>query len=342
MSRRRLSPLAIGLTFASALLLAAGASAQTIAGTVRSGATPVVGATIRLAELDRAVHSGSRGEFRLADLPRGTYHLYVTAIGFATASKSVDVAAGTAMATFDLSPSAVTLKEIVVTASPIARTDDDQYQSVSSKSFVELQNSAGTSFAEKISDLPGVTVRGNGTAPTRPILRGLGDNEVLVLENGLRMGDIATFDPAHATPIEAIGISRGRRRARPGHHPVWPEHHRRARERASPTSCPRSSDHRSRAPSRREGNTVERPVRRLLQRTSSAARTQAVRLSAGGRARQRHPDSRRARTRIPRDGATFAARPHAADVRPQLRGWARLRVPGPTSARSASASSTTR
>jgi iron complex outermembrane receptor protein len=33
------------------------------------------------------------------------------------------------------------------------------------------------------------------------------DNEVLVLENGLRMGDIATFDPAHATPIETESIS---------------------------------------------------------------------------------------------------------------------------------------
>ncbi len=39
------------------------------------------------------------------------------------------------------------------------------------------------------------------------MLRGLGDNEVLVLENGLRTGDIATFDPAHATPIEAIAVS---------------------------------------------------------------------------------------------------------------------------------------
>jgi iron complex outermembrane receptor protein len=52
-----------------------------------------------------------------------------------------------------------------------------------------------------------VAVRGNGSAPSRPILRGLGDNEVLVLENGLRMGDIATYDPAHATPIDAMSIA---------------------------------------------------------------------------------------------------------------------------------------
>ncbi|HEY2824659.1 MAG TPA: TonB-dependent receptor, partial [Gemmatimonadales bacterium] len=76
-----------------------------------------------------------------------------------------------------------------------------------SKSLTEFQNSSGATFAEKISDLPGVTVRANGSAPSRPILRGLGDNEVLVLENGLRDGDIATYDPAHATPIAAMGVS---------------------------------------------------------------------------------------------------------------------------------------
>ena len=52
-----------------------------------------------------------------------------------------------------------------------------------------------------------MTARWNGSAPARPILRGLGDNEVLVLENGLRMGDIATYDPAHATPIDALSIA---------------------------------------------------------------------------------------------------------------------------------------
>src|ERR1700679_3648428 len=58
-----------------------------------------------------------------------------------------------------------------------------------------------------MTDLPGVTARWNGSAPSRPILRGLGDNEGLILENGLRMGDIATFDPAHATPIDALSIT---------------------------------------------------------------------------------------------------------------------------------------
>jgi iron complex outermembrane receptor protein len=181
--------------------------AQTLAGTVQSAGNPIVGATVRLLELDRIEHTGAWGQFTFQNVPRGTYRVFVGVTGYASATDTVRVESDAANISFDLRPSAIRLKEIVVSASPIARTSDEQYQSTASKSRIEFQNSPGMSFAEKISDLPGVTDRSLGSAPSRPILRGLGDNEVLVLENGLRMGDLATFDPAHATPIEAISVS---------------------------------------------------------------------------------------------------------------------------------------
>lgn len=183
------------------------AAAQTITGTVRASGRPIVGATVRLPELDRAEHTGGQGQFTFSNVPRGTYAVFVGVTGYASATDTVDVMNDTTKVSFDLRESAIHLEEVVVSASPTARTSDDQYQSAASRSGLDLQNSAGTSFAEKISDLPGVAVRGNGSAPARPILRGLGDNEVLVLENGLRMGDLATFDPAHATPVAALGVS---------------------------------------------------------------------------------------------------------------------------------------
>ena len=187
--------------------LAATAGAQTIAGTVYGGGRPIVGATVRVLELDRIARTGAQGEFTFADVPRGSYRVFAGVTGYASATNTVNVTGDNARTTFDLRESAFELKDVVVSASPTARLSDEQYQSTASKSLVEFQNSPGTSFAEKISDLPGVAVRSLGSAPSRPILRGLGDNEVLVLENGLRMGDLATFDPAHATPISAIGIS---------------------------------------------------------------------------------------------------------------------------------------
>ena len=191
----------------AALLCGATARAQIVQGTVRSGGAPLVGATVRLLELDRVQRTDAHGAFRFADVPNGTYRVYVGVLGYVAATDTVRATGGVASACFDLTASAIPLKEIVVSGSPAARPADEQYQSVESKSEVDFDNSPGMSFAEKVTDLPGVTARWNGSAPSRPILRGLGDNEVLVLEDGLRMGDIATYDPAHATPIDALSVA---------------------------------------------------------------------------------------------------------------------------------------
>ena len=195
------------LNATSVVVLAGGATGQTIDGRVASAGHPVVGATVRLLELDRAERTGADGSYAFADVPGGTYRLFVAATGYASVTDTVQLTGQTAVANIELVPSPIPLQQIIVSASPTPRPSDEQYQSAESKSRVAFDNSPGMSFAEKLSDLPGVTVRGNGSAPSRPILRGLGDNEVLVLENGLRMGDIATYDPAHATPIDALGIA---------------------------------------------------------------------------------------------------------------------------------------
>lgn len=199
---------ATALACAALMVCEATVAAQTVAGTVRSGGEPIVGAAVRMLELDRAVRSGARGQFAFSHVPSGWYSVSVEVVGYLSATRAVRVQGDTATLVFDLRPSAFALDPVVASATPVGRTASNEYQSAASRSRVELLNSAGTSFAEKISDLPGVTIRFNGSAPARPILRGLGDNEVLVLENGLRTGDLATFDPAHATPIAAAAISR--------------------------------------------------------------------------------------------------------------------------------------
>ena len=178
-----------------------------IHGTVSGNGGPIVGATVRLLEFDRTTYTDAHGIFVFPDLPRGTYSIFARVIGYASATNRVVVGDTTAETSVRLHESAIEGEEIVVSASPYARPADDQYQSAEAKSMVEFHQSSGSSFAEKISDLPGVTVRSDGSTPSRPILRGLSDNRVLVLENGLRTGDISTYDPAHAVPIEAASIS---------------------------------------------------------------------------------------------------------------------------------------
>jgi iron complex outermembrane receptor protein len=195
------------IVFLTLLAFAGSVNAAAIHGTVKNGKEPIVGATVRIIELSRAAHTDAKGEFVFNDIPQGTYKIFVSSIGYASATNTIQVTDQVTETSFALRESAIEAEEVIVSASPYAGTSGDQYQSAESKSGIDLHQSTGSSYAEKLSDLPGVTVRGNGSAPARPMLRGMTDNEVLVLENGLRNGDIATYDPAHATPILTESIS---------------------------------------------------------------------------------------------------------------------------------------
>ncbi len=195
-----------GVLLAALVLGSRPAAAQVVTGVVRSDGQPVVGASVRLLGLDRLQVTGAHGIFRFTDVPRGTYQLFVSSMGYRSATDTVRVESGTTRATFDLTVSAIPLERVTVTGSPTARRAGEQYTPADAVSEVSFHNAPGMNFAQKLSDLPGVAVQSNGSAPDRPVIRGLGGNEVSVLENGLRMGDIATYDPAHATPIDAMAV----------------------------------------------------------------------------------------------------------------------------------------
>src|ERR1700675_1458670 len=105
-------------------LAATAAGAQTITGTVQSGGRPIVGATVRLLELDRIAHTGVQGEFTFSDVPKGNYRVFAGVTGYASATNTVNVTGDNARISFDLRESAFELKDVVVSASPTARLSD--------------------------------------------------------------------------------------------------------------------------------------------------------------------------------------------------------------------------
>ncbi|MCX4390863.1 carboxypeptidase regulatory-like domain-containing protein [Micromonospora peucetia] len=58
----------------------------TVTGVVRSGDTPVAGATVTVAGVDRSATSAADGRFTISDVPGGTYSLRATATGYVPAS----------------------------------------------------------------------------------------------------------------------------------------------------------------------------------------------------------------------------------------------------------------
>src|ERR1700675_4425651 len=105
------------LILGSLFLLPAALRAQIIAGTVQTAGRPVVGAPVRLLELDRIERTGADGQFTFSNVPTGIYRVYVGVTGYASATDTIRVITGTAMVSFNLRESAIRLKEVVVSAS---------------------------------------------------------------------------------------------------------------------------------------------------------------------------------------------------------------------------------
>jgi iron complex outermembrane receptor protein len=96
------------------------------------------------------------------------------------------------------------LAEVVITADPLGRSAFDQAQPVSTLSGLPLKLKLAPSLGETLSGEPGITTSGYTTGASRPIIRGLADNRVLVLQNGTDIFDVSNLSPDHAPSVEPL------------------------------------------------------------------------------------------------------------------------------------------
>ncbi|RYH14622.1 MAG: hypothetical protein EON57_00185, partial [Alphaproteobacteria bacterium] len=96
------------------------------------------------------------------------------------------------------------LTPVVVTASPLDRTLFDQVQPVSVLSGEELRESQQSTLGGTLSRLPGVSSTGFAPGAERPIIRGMGDDRIRILSNGVGTVDVANVSPDHAVTIDPL------------------------------------------------------------------------------------------------------------------------------------------
>jgi iron complex outermembrane recepter protein len=98
---------------------------------------------------------------------------------------------------------------VIVTASPLADSADALSQGVSIVPRAEVLNgSISGGIGEAISGQPGVRATFYGTNASRPIIRGLGEDRIRLLLNGLAGIDASTISPDHAPAIDGLDADR--------------------------------------------------------------------------------------------------------------------------------------
>jgi iron complex outermembrane receptor protein len=195
-------------------VLAVDARAQAASGTVSgrvvlTDGAPVHGATIVIVGARRTATSGEDGRFEIAAVPAGTYEVIAQREHFAASRQTITVGAGTKAAVeFVLAPAAIH-EELTVTASPAGlATTFEAFNSIRSLDSVELAKHRGATIADALTSVPGVSIRSFGAGSARPVIRGFDGDRVLIMQDGVRTGDLSSQSGDHGVSIDPAGLDR--------------------------------------------------------------------------------------------------------------------------------------
>lgn len=205
----------IGLVVFSSPLAAAEpagpGSAPSLGGVVRDTAgTPLPHAQVAIIGLNRGTSTNAAGEFFFSSVSPGRYEVYATLIGYAPSRVAVvvpDSSDAPVRITITMRATALQLPGIEITATRVAIDPLDLTQSTVELSGQALSRRVSTSVAQTLSSEPGMTQRYSGPTANMPVIRGLTDDRIVVLENGERSGDLASSAPDHGVTIDPLRAS---------------------------------------------------------------------------------------------------------------------------------------
>jgi iron complex outermembrane recepter protein len=171
---------------------------------------PAKGAVLVIVALERTTVADARGEYAFAAVPAGRYELIVSGQGFAARRLELVVEAPVLSLDVPLDPELHYAE--VVSVSPDPRNQFDSYQPTTVLAGAGLTQEFKGSLGETLDGQPGVAARALGPAPSRPVIRGLDGDRILILQDGQRVGDLSsqsgdhgvTVNPMAATSIEIV------------------------------------------------------------------------------------------------------------------------------------------
>ena len=175
-----------------------------VQGTVLSaGGDPVPDAVVVVVELRLETKTDENGRFSFTRVSPGEYLISVESPRYGAAVQRVAVTA--AMDDIQLTlDQLVHAGRITVTAAGAARSLEEVVAPVDVLTGVELDLRRQSTLGETLAQQPGVTATSYGQGSSRPIIRGLGEDRVRILENGLDTGDVSSIGPDHAVAIDPL------------------------------------------------------------------------------------------------------------------------------------------
>jgi outer membrane receptor protein involved in Fe transport len=194
------------------LICASGQSRVSVVGAVTDqNGDAIKGARVEALSLTSGhsvmTRTDSAGKYELSGLSSGTYRLAVGGEGFATAARSVHVQInGSLTADFLLVPGFIENTVTVTAGKGNARLTVETPQTITVTDSLEIEARRPSSTMQAIEKAPNLTTIGSNPSATRPRLRGLASNRVLVIVDGERLNNMRS-DPLSGVSLSVIDVT---------------------------------------------------------------------------------------------------------------------------------------
>ncbi len=165
---------------------------------------PLEQVSVYFPDLEKGGITTVNGEYKLNNLPLGTYKLVASYIGFQTFSQNITIKPGENTLDIALAPSAIEMDEVIV-STPFHKLQRDNVMKVEYAKVAALKSTGAPTLVEGIGKIPGVDVVSTGVGIGKPVIRGLTSNRVLVYTQGIRLEN-QQFGAEHGLGVNEAGI----------------------------------------------------------------------------------------------------------------------------------------
>lgn len=166
---------------------------------------PVSYATVAIPDLKKFQYTDINGRLIYRSVPNGAYQLQVTRVGYRNAVKEIQLEGDSLYVEIPLRPRPIASETIVIEESRKTEYGHEVGEADFNISGQKLRQNLGTTIAATVDGEPGMAQRSMGPAPARPVLRGLGGDRLMILEDGARTGDLSATSNDHAVVLDPIG-----------------------------------------------------------------------------------------------------------------------------------------
>ncbi|MFW5831718.1 MAG: TonB-dependent receptor [Prolixibacteraceae bacterium] len=146
---------------------------------------PLPGASVVLSPGIGGTVSGEDGFFQFQNIPERTYTIGVSYLGFQKYITKIELTRNRELE-IRLKPRLQTLQEVVITDNYAEQRRQEESLNVEIVNDKFLKQHLGGSLMKSLERIPGVSAIGIGAGQSKPVIRGLGFNRVVVIENGIK------------------------------------------------------------------------------------------------------------------------------------------------------------